>query len=1143
MLSALLGLTTISGLTLSYSQAKTYAEPRAVNASVTVAASACTMSSEISSEHSADAISGNYYTDIGTTRLTTVCNDGNGYSIYAVGFTGNELGNTKMIGTDPNHFFDTGTASGDVSNWSMKISKDNTSPLASSLTIKNGFSNYNNVPSNYVEVASFSPATTSTPDNSTSIMTSYAVRTSKLQPSDTYVGKVKYLMIHPYNNAEQLLGAIQDVTPSVCPTTPARVYDIRDNNIYTIQKLADGKCWLLDNLALDLTNATVKNNLSETNTNASDTTLGYLKNGGGTTSDQYAITGVIEWTSSPNYASSYSYSDPLIATSGTGNNGDWTKDTAAPLAMSQSGSGKIGVYYNYCAASAGSYCYGDGTSVGTSSGNATEDICPVGWRMPTGGDSGEYQALYAAYSSDNAAFVNALRTPLSGYFNNGSASIQGSGDGFWSSARGSSYGMYGLFVNTSVNPRNSSYRLYGYSIRCVLDPLTSYTVTYNKNTSDTVSNMPSEQTGSANFVNPITISNNTPTRSGYAFLGWCTTQPTTSNNTDSCSGTTYAPGSQLTPTGSTITLYAMWTAKYTVTLALTGNATGVTINSTNYTTSVDLTAGTYTISGSYASGYEFSSWSTSGSISVASTSSASTTLTVSGAGTLTLSGKESFPSLAMQNVTPATCPTTATRVYDNRDNSIYTIQKLADNRCWLLDNLALDLTNATVKANLSSTNTNASNTTLNYLKNGGGTTSDKYAITGVTNWTSSYSYSDPLIAVSGSSDIGDWTKNTTVSLAMGQSGTGKIGVYYNFCAASAGSYCYGNGTSYGTSSDDATEDICPAGWRMPTSGVNGEYGALLTAYSNDRAAFVNALRTPLSGSFNNGQASLQSPASYGYFWSSTRVDDDRMRRLSVDASSTLDTSSAIFRRYGYPIRCILDQVNSIADVRMMQKFGELDSSTKTAVVNSMTEGQQYTLTDSRDSKSYTVAKIGSNVWMTKNLDLAGGTTLTADDSNVSAGCNLGGIDNCTLPASSTSGFSDNATAYVYNSNRTACRSSSSPCYSYYSYAAATAGTNPSSGEATSDICPKGWRLPTNAEYTALKSTYTTGDTLTASPFYGVYAGGYSSNSFRNGNAYGYYWSSTAVEASYAFYHSFTRSSAYVYSGDRRNGYSVRCVAK
>ena len=195
-------------------------------------------------------------------------------------------------------------------------------------------------------------------------------------------------------------------------------------------------------------------------------------------------------------------------------------------------------------------------------------------------------------------------------------------------------------------------------------------------------------------------------------------------------------------------------------------------------------------------------------------------------------------------------------------------------------------------------------------------------------------------------------------------------------------------------------------------------------------------------------------------------------------------------------------------------------------------------TDAYKNIEYSTASINGLCWMTRNLDLPGGTTITKTDSNITASSYI-------LPVSNTSGFDDYTKAYVYNSGRIICSNDSSTgsCYSYYSYVAATAGTNPSSGDASSDICPKGWRLPTQAEFNILKGTYTTGTALTGSPFFGVYSG-YYYGAFADGGSDGLYWSSTASGRSTAYRLGFYSSGAYIdYSNYKNRGYAIRCVAK
>ena len=242
-----------------------------------------------------------------------------------------------------------------------------------------------------------------------------------------------------------------------------QIKDSRDGTTYCVGKLADGNLWLLDNLALDLTNSAVLNGMNQNNTNASNTTLGYFRNGGGNVSDKYAIGGVASWGDTPTYALSASYSVPLF---------DLTNKHIVPTdATIITGDYKVGGYYNYCAASAGSYCFGNGAAEqGTSTGDATEDICPKGWRMPTGGTSGEYQALYNNSNYNiYANYRSALHLPLSGYYYCGTAYEQGARGGFWASTRYSNYGMSMLGPNTNdVVPASVGNRNYGYSVRCLV---------------------------------------------------------------------------------------------------------------------------------------------------------------------------------------------------------------------------------------------------------------------------------------------------------------------------------------------------------------------------------------------------------------------------------------------------------------------------------------------------------------------------------------------------------------------------------------------------------------------------------------------------------------------------------------------------
>ena len=249
---------------------------------------------------------------------------------------------------------------------------------------------------------------------------------------------------------------IQSITSSTCTTTAKPVYDSRDNEVYWIQKLADGKCWMLDNLRLGSTSTIA---LTTSNTNSSGN---YTLPASGTTC----------FTTTANCDSSgdSTHTGYTVAAINTASKNS-IPSKSGNLTVYGPGTGKIGVYYNYCAAVAGDPNLCVATVPSGTNASADRDICPKGWRMPTGNTSGEYNALYtnSAIGSDASKYRIALSTPMSGYFYNGSTIYQGSDGNFWSSTRSSKTGMYYLYLTSSnVGPTSFSNRNYGNSVRCIL---------------------------------------------------------------------------------------------------------------------------------------------------------------------------------------------------------------------------------------------------------------------------------------------------------------------------------------------------------------------------------------------------------------------------------------------------------------------------------------------------------------------------------------------------------------------------------------------------------------------------------------------------------------------------------------------------
>ena len=1124
--------TIISGAVLASSFSSAIEET--VGASVTVS-SACTMFRESTVPHVATGFAGNYYQDIGTTRLNTMCNDKDGYAIYAIGYSNDTDGDTNMYGEEHNETIPTGTETGDVSNWSMKLTKDLESYNPENLTIISPYNNYAAVPSTQTKVASFTGATDTT--KGSVVETTYAVRVSPTQLADTYVGQVKYTMVHPADGRAPGMMAIQDITAENCPTTPTVVYDIRDDEEYTIQKLADGNCWLLDNLRLDLTDSDVQANLTSNTTNASDTTLGYLKNGGGTASDPYATASVARWTTSI-----YSFSAPLINTSDkntTGSNGY--------------AAGKYGIYYNFCAASAGSYCYGNNTSPGTSVGDAEEDICPSGWRLPTGGNSGELKALYTAYNSVDSDYINALRVPFSGYYYSGEPGGRNQNGDIWASTRNSERNMTRLYASSStVDPQDYSNRIYGLSVRCIANTSESSGPSYDPSKTYiqdvTPETCPTERTlvydkrdEEPYYIQQITSNGETlcwmtsnlniaggtkltseltnmrpgeeytlPESNNVGFSDYTVPQLYNSGNND-CSSTPCTSYYNYIVATLNKSVPAQDTAEYDICpkswrLPVNTEFENLLVDYGNSLTSApwySSSAGMYTGGGPNVNAGGSTGFYWAGNTSMASgvyPYALFASSTPSGGSMSSFAGfsircvaKTPVPEgkIYIQDVSLATCPNERTLVYDKRDEKQYYIQKItteSTSLCWMTSNL--DIAGGT---KLTSTLTNLEPGTTHVLPASSMSGFD-------------IDYPDEYVYNTGRTDCID-NNNPCYS-------------YYSHHAAAPSIYI---------NSGDVEYDICPSGWRLPT---RNEYTKLMHEYNTSYALLNSPWNGVYSGQIYEG--SFRNVGGLGRYWTSEVRNSGQGAYTFLFMTANSITMSALSRGRGAAIRCVSKEAGA-------EKIYLQDVSVEECPYDPTT------VYDKRDGEEYTIQKLeDGNCWMLENLRLDPAnleTKLTPENTNMSA-------LPFTLPSSINTGFSSFNTPQI-NTDYKDDDNGDGKLGVLYNYCAVTAGTVCDSDSETSrdahyDICPKGWKIPSggdNGNYATLIAAYNNDASSVRGALHAVYAGGFKDDThgdLSNGGI----WSSTHASSGgiWGFYYGAQFVTRY-WGSYRDTGWSVRCIAK
>ena len=256
----------------------------------------------------------------------------------------------------------------------------------------------------------------------------------------------------PATSAQPASKPIQTITKANCPTTRTMVRDQRDNSTYWIQKLADNQCWMLTNLAYAGGGNNTYNDVINQGTGAPGTPKGTLSNGTADTARTYTEA---KYYISPSANPTTDPTPPSTATDGGVN----------------TSTRQFGYLYNWCAAMGGQNTAACANAT-TPTPIASTNICPAGWRLPTGqAASGEFTLLNNAINGSSTTSSTGLMQDglfqRSGYWGDVFAN-QGSYGRYWSSSQSTGANShYLIFSSGSVDPVSSHYKSFGWAVRCI----------------------------------------------------------------------------------------------------------------------------------------------------------------------------------------------------------------------------------------------------------------------------------------------------------------------------------------------------------------------------------------------------------------------------------------------------------------------------------------------------------------------------------------------------------------------------------------------------------------------------------------------------------------------------------------------------
>ena len=273
-------------------------------------------------------------------------------------------------------------------------------------------------------------------------------------------------------NMQEMTGAVCNsvATPTTAPTQSATTYavyqngtftgsgssrritnyvpertltDSRDGNTYKIRKLADGNCWMVDNLRLG-PNTTINSQNSDLNGSINSYTI---------PSEPSSWRG---WYNRSIPETMYAGKMVKYSTARS-----WNKVYAGYSINSSFNDNIVGYYYNFYAATAGSS--GSSSSIALSQGtDASSSICPKGFKLPqssisTSSNKKTFTALFDAYGASGASSMTSMfNLNLVGVWGANGGEYGDNYVGLATSSSSSGVYRYDIFATSTSNGFDSS---------------------------------------------------------------------------------------------------------------------------------------------------------------------------------------------------------------------------------------------------------------------------------------------------------------------------------------------------------------------------------------------------------------------------------------------------------------------------------------------------------------------------------------------------------------------------------------------------------------------------------------------------------------------------------------------------------------